>query len=173
MRTRKQWILVRYVPLDGGKTDKLPVDYRTCSVFAAGSDWQNDPAAWTTYEAAQFLAKQLGPDYGIGFFFIPHDPFFFFDIDNCLTPAGWSPLAIDLLSRFPGAFVEVSRSGKGLHVFGAYRGLPPDHSCKNVQFGLELYTESRFVAFTDDRSSGDPNVDCTQALQALVTQYFP
>lgn len=185
MKTRPQWILVRIVPRPGstpgavGKTDKLPVDHRTLQQYVAGSNWQNDPAAWTTYDAAQFLVSTLGPRYGVGFLFTPHDGFFFLDIDDCLvqgpngTATGWSQTALDVLARLPGAAVEVSQSGKGLHVFGSYRGLPPAHGCKNIPLGLELYTESRFALVTDDRTVGDCRTDCTEALQGVAATLFP
>lgn len=156
------------------KTDKLPVDHRTLKVFAAGAGWQQDPAAWTTFANASFLAEQLGPDYGIGFFFTPSDPFFFLDIDKCLEPCGtkWSPLANDIMARLPGAAVEISQSGRGLHLFGTYEGAAPDHACKNTPLDIELYTSGRFVALTGAGTVGSAGADCTINLAAVVAMYF-
>lgn len=173
MKTRPQWILVRIVPLPDGRTNKLPVDHRTLQMFTAGSNWQSDPGAWTTYDAARFIADQLGTSYGVGFIFTVSDPYFFLDIDDCLTPGGqWSQTAVDVLARFPGAYVEVSQSGRGLHVFGSYRGLPPEHGCKNIPLGLELYTEGRFALVTGDREVGNADLDCTEALTGAVATWF-
>jgi len=170
---RNQWILVRLVPKPDGKTNKLPVDHRTLQVFAAGADWQNDPAAWTDYPTARFLAGQCGDGYGVGFLFTVTDNLFFLDIDDCLTPDGWSATALTVLAALPGAAVEVSQSGRGLHIFGSYSGLPPAHGCKNIPLGLELYTESRFAMITGDRAMGNAATDCTAALTGVIDRWFP
>ena len=171
--TRPQWILVRLVPKPDGKTDKFPIDHRTLRVFEKGTDWQNDPVAWTDYNTTRFLADQCGDGYGVGFLFTPNDPLFFLDIDDCLTDTGWSATALTVLTALPGAAVEVSQSGKGLHVFGSYSGLPPAHGCKNIALGLELYTESRFAMITGDRATGDARTDCTDRLRSVIDQWFP
>ena len=58
-----------------------------------------------------------------------------------------------------------------MHVFGT--GDCPPHKCKNIHEGLELYTEKRFVALTGDRIQGNAAKDCTEALEALVREFFP
>lgn len=169
-----QFIIYKLVPKAGriNKTDKLPVDFRTGQVFVAGMDWQNDPTAMTTVANVLPIAAALGESYGVGFLFTRNDPFFFLDIDNCMMPDGqWSPLALDLVQRVPGAAVEVSQSGKGLHIFGT--GTVPEHACKNIAAGLELYTESRFVALTGNRARGNAGLDCSAAMAAIVPHYFP
>lgn len=120
---------------------------------------------WTDYVTALAAGKP-------GFVFTEEDSFFFLDIDHCLTGDAWSPLALDLLNRFPGAAVEVSQSGTGLHVFGSYQGPAPEHACKNTALGIELYTSRRFVALTFDRWQGDACTDHTTALHALIADYF-
>lgn len=153
-----------------GKTDKFPIDWRTGHVVSA-----HDPAAWTTFDiaaATHATYARNGHPSGVGFVFTAHDPFFFHDIDECLTPDGqWSPLALSILARFPGAAVEVSQSGRGLHIFG--RTAPIEHGCKNTALHLELYTHSRFAALTGLQAQGDAGADCTAALHQLVADYFP
>ncbi len=168
----EQFILYKIVP-DGDKARKLPVDHRTLQTFIKDCGWQQDPAAWTTADNAIQLAAMCGADHGVGFFFTVNDPFFFVDLDKCLQPddSGWSPVAIDIMGRLPGAAVEVSHSGRGLHIFGT--GNTPEHSCKNIPLGLELYTESRFVALTGTNIVGSAATDCTSILPALVAGYFP
>lgn len=171
MKNYNQWILVKYVQ-NNGKINKLPVDHRTLQVFTAGSNWQHDPEAWLPYEKAVKIAALL-PDHGIGFLFTSIDPFFFLDIDKCLEAGRWNKTATNLLTHFPGAFVEISISGEALHVFGSYTGAEPPHGCKNTSLNIELYTSGRFVAFTDTESSGDPCVDCTTGLQSVINHCFP
>ena len=146
----RQFILWKSVPQPGGKVKKLPVDYRSLQPFKKGDDWQNSPNCWTDAANAIALAKLCGNDIGVGFFFTANDPFFFLDIDNCLLPDNvtWSETALTVLSHLPWSLVEVSQSGRGLHIIGSYTGTMPDHGCKNVSLGLELYSEKRFVAFS-------------------------
>jgi hypothetical protein len=165
-----QFIVYKLVPRDG-KTAKLPVDHRTGQVMLKDADWQNDPAAWTDADTAISTAARLGPSHGVGFLFRPEDPFFFLDIDNCAEPAGWSWLAHDLCGRLAGAAIEVSQSGKGLHIIGM--GTVPPHRCKDkTKLGLELYTEGRFVALTGFNAVGEVATDCTAAIGAIVAQHF-
>jgi hypothetical protein len=164
--------LYKLVAKGNGKMDKLPCDHRTCDVFVKGMDWQRDPSAWTTAENAIALVSQLGNQFGVGFLFTESDPFWFVDADNCLMPDGeWSPVAIDLGQRLSGAAIEVSQSGKGLHIFGS--GVVPRHACKNIAAGLELYTESRFVALTGERTVGSASFNVAAAMTPLVDHYFP
>ena len=151
-----------------GKTDKFPVDFRSGRVANA-----HDAAIWTDHATAIAAAASWGAPYGVGFVFTEADPFWFLDLDNCLLPDGsdWSPLAKSLCGAFAGAAVEVSQSGKGLHIFGT--GRPPAHGCKNDALGLEFYHSGRFVALTGTSASGDSAADFAHVLPALVAQYFP
>lgn len=170
----RQFILCKYVPSqkEPGKFDKYPVDHRTLQVFAKGSDWQNDPTAWTDADNALKLAGLCGDDYGIGFFFTANDPFFFLDIDRCLQPDNtWSPLALQLLGYCRGAAAAVSSSGRGLHVFGKVPA-PTPHGSRNDALGLELYTEKRFVALSGTGANGNAATVCDY-FPWLVSEYFP
>ena len=161
-----QFILYRLAPSAArpGKVDKLPVDWRTGQVSSA-----HNPAAWTTFENA---AAHLPKADGVGFVFTPSDPFFFLDIDGALLPSGeWSEVAQFLCKAFPGAAVEVSGSGSGLHIFGT--GQCPPHGCKNAEHHLELYTEGRFVALTGAHAVGDCLADMSAVLPWLVKNFFP
>lgn len=151
-----------------GKTDKFPCDFRTGRINSA-----HDSAIWTDAPTAIAAAAQFGAGYGVGFTFTDADPFWFLDIDNCLLPDGsdWTPLAKGLCGAFAGGAIEVSQSGKGLHIFGS--GRPPVHGCKNEALGLEFYHSGRFVALTGINAVGDAHMDFTAMLPGLVAQYFP
>lgn len=154
-------------PIRIGKTDKFPCDFRTGDVINA-----HDPAHWTDANTAMQSAARLGPNYGVGFAFSLNDPFWFVDIDNCLQPDGtWSPVAMNLCKILNGCAVEVSMSGKGLHIFGS--GIPPLHGCKNIPMGLEFYHNERFVALTGLNAIGDIAFDATAVLPVLTQLYFP
>lgn len=66
------------------------------------------------------------------------------DIDHCLDDRGRPDARAEvILGAFPGAFVEVSQSGTGLHVFGT-ADPAPGVSCGDFEF----YTRDRFIAMT-------------------------
>lgn len=154
------------------KHNKIPLNPRTLQPFPKGSNWQQDPNSMTTYAHICNVMERLPEGYGVGYLFTPIDPFFFVDIDKCLQPDNtWSPLANDLLTRLNGAAVEVSQSGRGLHIFGT--GVLPPHANKNIPLNIELYTEWRFVALTGTNAIGDAGVDCTDQMARLVSDYFP
>ena len=146
---------------------KMPVNPSTLQVHDA-----HDPTIWITAQAAAAMARDI-PGYGVGFVFTADDPFYFLDIDKCLLDDGatWSPIANELLTTLEGAAVEVSQSGRGLHIFGRTADLP--HGNKNIDLGIELYTQGRFVALTGANAIGDANTDNTAALTSVITQYFP
>lgn len=155
-------------PTKPGKTNKFPVDWRDGKIASA-----HDPAIWMTADdALAQVARGVG--HGIGFVFTTNDPFFFLDIDNALQADGtWSPLAQFLCSAFPGAAVEVSASGRGLHVIGVGAAAAPlGHRCKNSALGLEFYTTERFVALTGTNAVGDARADMSVVVPWLLSNYF-
>lgn len=165
MYNTTQFILWKTIP-GNPKPRKVPVHPVTAQICNA-----HDPGAWVDYETARAYALTT-PGHGVGFVFTAADPYFFLDIDNALTGDNWSPLAVDLVNRFPGCFVETSTSGTGLHIIGRYTDLPA-HGCKNIPLGLELYTQARFVALTFDNVTGDPETDATAPLHQTAAELFP
>ncbi len=91
----------------------------------------HDPSKWLSPEQAA-----MSP-HGIAFVFAQSDPFWFLDLDEAFHDGQWSPLAQWAISYFPGCAIEVSQSGRGLHLFGAgAHSLPVDHGCKNAGLGV-------------------------------------
>ena len=171
----KQFILCKLVPSSKkpGKMDKLPIDWQSGQVVSA-----HDPRIWLDATTALTLAGQYGPTYLPCFVFTKGDPFWFLDIDACRVADGsWSPLAQHLVSLFPGAAVEVSTSGIGLHVFGigacpAHRTRPPQDIAQRFP-GLEFYTDGRFVALTGNMlTDGTAAADFTAAMPGFVETWF-
>ncbi len=166
----QQWIVYKLVPSKSspGKMDKLPINLNTMNVHNP-----HDPNIWVNADTAVNMANMMGDEYGFGFVFTLNDPFFFVDIDDCVIDGEWNDIAKWMMENFQGCAVEVSQSGKGLHIFGSYSG-KVEHSCKNQAFGLECYTEARFVALTDNiLIEGDAGLDHSVGLQNAVTHYFP
>lgn len=150
---------------------KVTSDGRKLSVhpFTGEAVDAHDPTVWVDAETA--CARATATGHGVAFSFQTSDPFFFIDIDSCAVNGDWSPLAKSVMARFPGAAIEVSRSGTGLHIFGC--GTAPPHSCKNTVHGMELYTERRFVALTGNGAVGNIWQDFTSHLQAFAEEFFP
>jgi len=170
MTNLAQFIVYKLVPSQSrpGKCDKLPCDFRSGRVVSA-----HDPAFWTDAQTALAAATNFGQGFGLAFVFTEADPFWFLDLDGCLLADGsdWSPMAKQLCGAFAGAAIEVSQSGRGLHIFGT--GRPPLHGCKNLEYGLEFYHSGRFVALTGTSAAGNAATDCSAILPALVANYFP
>ena len=149
----RQFIVYKAVPKGDGKTNKFPVATAS-GQNAAGKEFApgdvvgaHEPIHHLDYETASTIAKQWGDPFGIGFVLTANDPFWVVDIDGCRTDTGWSQTALDVLKLLPGTVCEVSRSGKGLHIWG--RGPIPEHRSRNTALHLELYSDLRFIALGD------------------------
>ena len=169
MHKTPQWIITRRVPRPNGKTDKLPINWRTGKPGNA-----HDPAMWLPYAQALPLAPLFGADHGIGFVFTANDPYFFVDVDAAVVDGQWSDLAKQAVAQFPNAYREVSQSGKGLHIIGRYDvDRRPAHTMRNDALHLEFYTELRFADITGIHASGNPDADCHEAMTAWAARYHP
>lgn len=167
LRAYRQFIVYQLVPRPDGRTDKLPVNPHTWLVDASA----HDPAIWLDATTAANYAQALGASYGVGFVFTAGDPFFFVDVDGALSSAGeWSDIAQWMVKLFDGALVEVSQSGRGLHIIGS--GTYGEHRKKNAAHHLEYYTDGRFVALTGAHARGDAGTDHSQALAYLTQELF-
>lgn len=170
------FVVYRLAPIANGKTDKIPID----GVTGYNSNAQN-PATWLTPDVAQVLAAEWAPVYkagtGVGIVIYQGSQLFCVDIDGCIVDGVVSPLAHTIVARFPGAVVEISASGKGLHIFGMYQGIIPPHRTKNTAHHIELYAKERFIALTGNyltgHEAGHVGTDCTAALFAFAGEYFP
>ena len=149
-----------------GKTDKFPVHPQQGYKINA-----QDPASWMSFEDAQ-RAHAAGVGHGIGFVFTEQDPFFFLDIDNAAVNGQWSELSSQLYGAFLGCYFEISQSGTGMHIIGRAE-VPGRHGHKNDAYGLELYTQKRFVALTGTHASGTALNGAQGNFDWLVANFFP
>lgn len=164
----RQFVVVLFAPLPNGKTDKIP-----CSPAGVAGVNAHDPANWVSHDEARALAAAWGPRFGVGFVLTTGDPFFCVDIDGCRLPdGGWSAWATSTVAALPGCAVEVSQSGRGLHIWGRW-AQPQPHVMKRVDLGTELYTEARFIALGDGSHTGAiHDADCS-TIAAWAGQHFP
>jgi len=132
-----------------------------------------NPANWMRLTQAIDKASELGPDYRVGFSITRESGFFFLDIDKALQDDNtWPEWVNKMCAMFPGCFIEISQSGRGLHVIGRYSGEIPEHKNKNTAKRIELYTHDRFVLFGSTNATGDWNTDATDSLKSLIMSDF-
>ena len=162
----KQFIIYKVIA-ENDKNIKQPVNYITGLTHSPF-----DSNIWTDSKTAIISAKLMGANYGVGFVLTEDDPFFLLDIDKCYDPIKkeWSQVSKHLLSKFRGAAVEISTSKQGLHIIGTCEQI--NHSCKNKEYGIELYTKNRFIALTGINVIGDCSKNCTNEIKELALSYF-
>lgn len=103
---------------------------------------------WASHEAA--VSSQRGD--GIGF--VLGAGVGCIDLDDCIVGGKVEPWAQEILDRCPPTYVEVSMSGRGLHIFG----LLPEGAGRGQRGGdrIEWYSVGRYIAVTGDRFEGAP-----------------
>lgn len=175
LATRPLFVVYELRPKsDGsGRTDKIPVDALSLDRIDC-----HDPARRITLAEAELWVASLVPRapviaYGIGYVLVEDSRTFFFDLDHALTAAGWADYVAPLLAQFPGAFIETSSSGDGIHVLGSYIGPRPLHRTRCADIRAEFYTAGRFCALTGANGSGAILTDHTGAVAALILSRFP
>lgn len=174
MRTVPQWFLWR-LEWDAaqGKFKKTPCRLDG-SAFAIDA---SQPANWHTYDrvcAALATLPNTGElRYALGFWLTADCGYWFFDLDKCATDGVLTERASQFVAAFPGALLEWSSSGKGLHIIG--KGRVPPHRTRDMHgWHMEFYTEGRGIAFGlsgQARGSADSAHDA--AISSLVAKYFP
>jgi len=163
-----QYIVWKSVPVPGAKPLKVPVNYMTGLKCSA-----HDSENWTDYATALRQMSFVGGA-GVGFVLTPADPHVCIDLDACLQSDGtWSPFAQDIINRFPGAAIELSHSGKGLHLWGQATA-PLNHRTRSKDVpGLEMYSVGRFIALGPQFFSGDPGLNITESFAHTLAAYLP
>lgn len=96
------------------------------------------------------------------------------DLDNCLTPDGWTPGAVTLMQQLAGGLVEQSVSGRGAHIWVTVQGAGPGRCGKRTTplGDVEVYGAGQFIAL-GTVLGGDARTDHTAAVSALVATYWP
>lgn len=146
------------------KPRKVPTDPRTGHACDP-----HDPSQWMTFEQASATGLR------VGMVLTDADPYFLLDLDDCRDPltGEWHPEALRIAGMFPGAAMEVSVNGTGLHIMGVADPLalgPRKHKFGTVERPgnwCEYYSTKRFVALGQGMQ-GNINLDWTSTLAALV-----
>ena len=149
-----------------GKLNKIPLVSVT------------DPSKWISHDAAYKFASRYPGKFFVGFVLCPElSRIAVVDVDGCRDPqtGKLSELALFMIVMLPGAYVEVSISGTGIHIWFSYTGEMPVHTCRAN--GVEFYHRDRFFALGTEYSAdgfinGSVEVDLTVMLPALIATHF-
>ena len=160
MHALPNWCVWRLEQI-GGRDTKIP--YNALTGAKAKS---NDRATWCSFTDAA-RAVESGKYKGAGFM-LSDSPYVCVDLDDCLDGGereAWARGIVQML----GGYVEVSQSGKGLHIFGratVERGRRNDR--------IEIYPDKRFIAMTGDVWEGHGALsDIQSGINALMAEHFP
>jgi putative DNA primase/helicase len=139
---RPQWVVWRYETRDERET-KVP--YIPGGVGRAST---TDLMTWRTFEeATDALQQGSGRWSGVGFVFCSGDPFVGVDLDECRDPETgdlqpWAEIIVEDMRE--GAYIEVSPSGRGVHLIciGKFRG--------KRRGSVEVYSQERYFTVTGE-----------------------
>jgi primase-polymerase (primpol)-like protein len=101
-----------------------------------------DSKAWSTYEEAKASSKGDG----LGFV-LNGDGVVCIDLDDCVVDGVPSEKAQELLDSLPRTFVELSPSGRGLHVWG-FGQVGQGRRFERDGLKVEVYGDARYLTVT-------------------------
>jgi primase-polymerase (primpol)-like protein len=105
------------------------------------------PFTWGSHKAAEKSPHGIGTG-----FVLNGDGVACIDLDGCLEGSKLAPWASEILAKAPKTFVEVSPSGKGLHIWGFAKV----ETGKVIRDGrkVEIYGNGRYICVTGKRFRG-------------------
>ncbi len=139
MKKLKRFVGWRKEKLNG-KVAKLPF-----SLIDEKANGWNMPERWVNFNDAKTKNRPLG------FVLVKEDNIVCIDLDHTIQDGKLSPMAKEIIKKFTGTYMELSQSGKGIHIF--VKGTIP----KNINLsseGIELYKNNRYIALTGDIGDG-------------------
>jgi putative DNA primase/helicase len=140
LRARRQWLVWR---AERRKDELTKVPYQVTGEPASVSDL----ITWTDFEECLDAYRRDEPHFdGLGFVFCGADPYIGLDLDKCRHHESGriAPWAQRILDRLRDVYVEVSPSGRGLHVI--LEGELPFAGRRRHR--IEAYSSSRFFCMT-------------------------
>lgn len=168
LKNKPIWVFWKYEQTEGEeKPRKTPKNPHT-----GQNAMSNKATTWGNYEQAMKANTRYCGN-GVGLVFTKELKISGVDIDNCFTDGRISEFASFVLGLFPGAYRELSPSGKGIHL------LLLGNVEKAVKRGeVEIYDNGRFFTFTGKTPKNAlceeilPGGDNLQAL-ATIAAYKP
>lgn len=139
MKQLKRFIGWRKKKLNG-KVAKLPF-----SLIDEKANGWNMPERWINFNDAKTKSRPLG------FVLLEEDKIVCIDLDHAIQDGKLSPMAKEIIEKFTGTYMELSQSGKGIHIF--VKGTIPKNLNLSSQ-GIEMYKNNRYIALTGDVGDG-------------------
>jgi|GEM_PF-1335682 len=123
-----------------GKVAKLPFSL----LDGKANDW-NMPERWVNFNDAKRKKKPLG------FVLVEEDKIICIDLDNAIQNGKLSTMAREIIENFAGTYMELSQSGRGIHIFA--KGTIPKNLNQSSN-GIEIYKNNRYIALTGNVGDG-------------------
>jgi primase-polymerase (primpol)-like protein len=114
------------------------------------------PASSTNAATWSTLTDARASDFGEGVGFVLGDGIGCIDLDHAISDGIVADWAREVLDANPSTYVEVSRSGEGLHIFGL-RAEGPGRNMRDGVRAVEWYSVGRYIALTGVRFENAPN----------------
>lgn len=159
-----QWVNWREEDRSGKRT-KVPIYYAAHGrpVYASSTD----PETWRRFDEVVAASPK------IGLVFAKDGGLVGIDLDHCVVDGEIAPWAREILDHFPGAYVEFSPSGTGLHII--CRGMLPKGGRRTAYEGgvIEIYNQSRYFTVTGNSLTPcEVIADCQDGVDLLLAQYM-
>jgi len=156
LKALNQWVLWKNEDIGASKPTKVPYSIR--HMLASVSD----PDTWSSFDN---VLNNLSNGYsGIGFVFTDSDPYTFIDLDDTEGDNVALDRQLKIYKEFD-SWSEISPSGKGLHII--IKGSIPQGRRRSY---IEIYSSSRYAAFTGQVYNNKPIVDRQHILTQLYEQ---
>jgi primase-polymerase (primpol)-like protein len=139
MKRRKRFVGWRKEDLNG-KVAKLPFSL----IDGKANDW-NQLERWITFNEAKTMNEPLG------FVLVEEDRIICIDLDNAIQEGKLTPMAKEVVESFAGTYMEISQSGRGIHIFA--KGAIPNNLNLSSR-GIEIYKKNRYIALTGNIGDG-------------------
>jgi len=139
MKKLKRFVGWRKEELNG-KVAKLPFSL----IDGKANEW-NHPERWINFNEAKTMNETLG------FVLVEEDRIICIDLDNAIQEGQLTPMAKEVVENFAGTYMEISQSGKGIHIFA--KGAIPNNLNLSSR-GIEIYKKNRYIALTGNIGDG-------------------
>ena len=158
------WILWKKETDNKGRTTKIPY-----SPNYEGKAKTNDSTTWSSYTKVKTIFEKYKTIYdGIGIVLNKQSNIVFIDIDHCFENGEILEEAKNIINMFPGSYIELSQSGEGVHILT--RG-KIDKNIKNSKYGIEMYDNKRFIAFTGNSIQANEPINEQGNIDMLFKRY--
>ena len=168
MKDMKNWVLYKKDTRDN------PTHPKKVMISVSGTYWHkarsNNKDDWSHYYKSLNTLFKTKYD---GLAFVLDEGIIFIDVDNSIDEKGnLSPLAQELLDKFPDTYAEKSCSGRGIHIFLKGK-LDESFMKRNDSIGLEIYGTKRFCCMTGDIISNSSELkDYQKELDEVCNKYL-